>query len=93
MIRSGYPAMLSAKKITVLSARIQGRKGYLQQALVETEVLTEAGAVARFGYMLVGDDKGWRVAGVMPERNSPSSREEDMPPLPTQSAQERSREL
>lgn len=81
MIRSGYPAMLTAKKITISPARIQGRKGYIQQALLETEVLTETGTVARFGYMLVGDEKGWRVAGVTPDRGNLLPREEDgLPP-------------
>lgn len=75
MIRNGFSAMLSAKKITILPATIRGRKGGMQQAQVETEVLTEAGQVARFGYLLISDADGWHVATVMPDRNAMMNRE------------------
>lgn len=66
MIRTRYSGMLSAEKVFIRPAKLQTLQGAAPQALVETEIKTQAGGTVRYGYILVESGNGWRVGGVIP---------------------------
>ncbi|MBC7806392.1 MAG: DUF4864 domain-containing protein [Akkermansiaceae bacterium] len=94
MIRSAYAPMLAAKKVTISPAKIRGKPGTIRQAFLEAEIQTEAGGIARYGYILMSGADGWQVAGVMPDRGAMAAdREENVAPMPRRDTRENFRDL
>lgn len=65
MIRSGYAPMLTAKSVDFLPASVQGRPGYVHQALVQVRLRGDAGVTTPYMYSLVSDGGKWYVQAVM----------------------------
>ncbi|MBC8136916.1 MAG: DUF4864 domain-containing protein [Fibrella sp.] len=93
MIRSSYSTMTSPKKITLLPAKIQERPGTIRQALVGATIISRTGAVSRYVYIIVRETDGWKIAGVVPDRNEMMDRKENSAPMPRQGISDDLRDL